>query len=151
MKIYIQSYVIGSLFGILNEILFKFLANKLGEVINFCFMNKLKCLINAFIVNVYGWGFVLSALLHNKLQNYSLITQFIVLALLVAILESFVYSIFLEIWDGYSPLNHNYSSNLYPFLEGSTSAVSIVYFSFILLFYNNVVIPKLKSMNNKNA
>lgn len=151
MNVYIQSFGIGCGFGILNEILLKSIYNKFGEVVTFCLDNKTKCFINAFIVNVYGWGFLISSLLEPIIKKYNLFIQFLILAILVSIIESFVYDVFIKIWDGYSPLNHSYEGNFYPILDGKTSIVSIIYFSFILLFYNHYVIPKLKSINNKNA
>ena len=141
MKIYVQSYLIGCSFGIANEVFFKYMSERMEEVTAFCLDNKLKTFINAFIVNVYGWGFVLTALMEPVLKRLNAISQLLLLGLLVAVIESFVYSVFLNVWDGYSPMNHNYNdSNFYPLLEGKTSLVSIIYFSIVLYIYLNYFI-----------
>jgi len=150
MNIHFLSFFLGCGFGIVNELVIK-LIHKGTSILDFCQENKLKCFLNATVLNVYGYVFLITSILADYIKNWNIAVQFLILSLLIGLVEHYTYGLYWNYWgQKKNPLLHDFN-NCIPVFKGKTSILSMVYFSFVLLIYIHFVIPKLKSISNKNA
>ena len=132
----IIAYIIGSIFGIINEL-----------IISKCHHHCLKkydmgCLLSTTILNLYGWVTVFITLFLDKMikYNFSKLSIIILLIITVVVFECAGGKLSKKI-NGYQ--TWKYKEIFIPFCDGYCSIVSTIYFTVLLIIFINYIYPKI--------
>ena len=138
---FIKSYLIGSLFGILSEIIvskgnhhcIKSFSNH-----KITYHSNIKCLLSMTIFNLYGWGAVLLTSLLKLYPNHNTIYFFLFAAVLISLMECIGGKISYIINKKHT---WNYPSYYLPTCSGYVSLISTLYFTVMLMFFTYIIYP----------
>jgi hypothetical protein len=136
MKQLLIAYLLGSIFGVINEII-------ISRGQNHCIKNpQIGCLLSLTLFNIYGWATLLITIF---LQLTGKVNWIIAMSFSVLII------ILIECSGGYLSLkfNHyktwNYPHNFQPFCQGYGSFISTLYFTILMMIYVLYIYPYIHS------
>jgi len=127
----VESFIFGSAFGIINEIII----SKFGHRCIKNFDNK--CLLSMTLFNIYGFTFLIIALLLKYTTIQKNILIFVIVLLLILFFVECIGGKISLIWNGKQ--TWKYSETYIPMCDGYFSVVSSLYFIGIFLFYFYII------------